>query len=180
MTWTYLQRAKKWRETNNKKHIFRLFHNMGQKVLFSNTFSTQHLVAVIQVLLHGESWWKKRVKHLLLCVKRQLSSVFFTVYMIYFFLSGFRVTTSTRFANRSVFSVCIYRRSLMMNEDFANGSRNLLYFFIIKTSIRVNKGAGFLDLLLNISFQPLIILIKHSIIKLDVTELPDWPQIFTC
>ena len=129
MTWTYLQRAKKWRETNNKKHIFRLFHNMGQKVLFSNTFSTQHLVAVIQVLLHGESWWKKRVKHLLLCVKCQLSSVFFTVYMIYFFLSGFRVTTSTRFANRSVFSVCIYRRSLMMNEDFANGSRKRTIFF---------------------------------------------------
>ena len=52
-------------------------------------------------------------------------------------------------------------------------------FFIIKTSIRVNKGAGFLDLLLNISFQPLIIVVKHSVIKLDVTELLDLPQVFT-
>ena len=53
----------------------------------------------------------------------------------------------------------------------------VLHFFIIKTSMRVNKGAGFLDLLLNISFQPLIIVVKHSIIKLDVTELLDAPQV---
>ena len=53
-------------------------------------------------------------------------------------------------------------------------------FVVIKTSIRVNKGAGFLDLLLNVSFQPLIIVVKHSIIKLDVTELLDLPQVFTC
>ena len=51
----------------------------------------------------------------------------------------------------------------------------VLHFFIITTSIRVNKGAGFLDLLLNISFQPLIIVVKYSIIKLDVTELLDLP-----
>ena len=51
----------------------------------------------------------------------------------------------------------------------------VLHFFIIKTSISVNKGAEFLDLLLNISFQLLIIVIKHSIIKLDVTELLDPP-----
>ena len=68
----------------------------------------------------------------------------------------------------------------MMNENFASGSRNRTTFFIIKTSIRVNKGAGFLDLLLNISFQPLIIVVKHSIIKLDLTELLDPPQVFTC
>ena len=69
----------------------------------------------------------------------------------------------------------------MMNEDFASGSRNrTTFFFIIKTSIRVNKGAGFLDLLLNISFQALIIAVKHSIIKFDITELLDPPQVFTC
>ena len=56
----------------------------------------------------------------------------------------------------------------------------VLHFFIIKTSIRVNKGARFLDLLLNISFQPLIIAVKHSIIKLDVKELLHPPQVFTC
>ena len=55
MTWTYLQRAKKRRETTGNKQIFRLFYNMGQTVLFSNTFSTQHLVAIIRALLHGES-----------------------------------------------------------------------------------------------------------------------------
>ena len=68
----------------------------------------------------------------------------------------------------------------MMNEKFARGSRNRTKFFIIKTSIRVNKGAGFLDLLLKISFQPLIIFVKHSIIKLDVTELLNPPQVFNC
>ena len=68
----------------------------------------------------------------------------------------------------------------MMNEDVASESRNRTTFFYIKTSIRVNKGAGLLDLLLNISFQPLIIAVKHSIIKLDVIELLDPPQVFTC
>ena len=69
----------------------------------------------------------------------------------------------------------------MMNEDFASGSRNrTTFFFIIKTSIRINNGAGFLDLLLNISSQLLIIIVKHSIIKSDVTELLDQPQVFTC
>ena len=66
----------------------------------------------------------------------------------------------------------------MMNEDFASGSRNHTKFFLfIKTSIRINKKAGFLDLLLNISFKSLIIVVKHSIIKLDVTELLDPPQV---
>ena len=55
-----------------------------------------------------------------------------------------------------------------------------LHFFIIKTSVRVNKGPVFLDLLLKISLQPLIIVVKHSIIKLDVTELLDPPEVFTC
>ena len=53
-------------------------------------------------------------------------------------------------------------------------------FFIIKISIGVNKKTGFLDLFLNISFQPLIIVVKHSVIKLDVTELVDPLQVFTC
>ena len=53
-------------------------------------------------------------------------------------------------------------------------------FFYIKIFIQVNKGAGSLDLLLNISFQPSIIAVKHSIIKVDVTELLDLPQVFTC
>ena len=56
-TRTYLQRAKQRRETTDNKQILRLFHNMGQTALFSNTFFTQHLVAIIWVLLHGESWW---------------------------------------------------------------------------------------------------------------------------
>ena len=147
MTWTYLQQAKQRHETTNNKQIFRLFYNMGQSVLFSNMFSTQHLVAVIRALLHGGSWWKQSVKHLLSCVKRQLLFVFFTGYKILFFLSEFRVsrererlffsllsTTATRFANHLVFSVCIYRKGLMMNEDFASGSRNLtisFYQFVI-------------------------------------------------
>ena len=68
----------------------------------------------------------------------------------------------------------------MMNEDVASGSWYHITFFYIKTSVRVNKGAGFLDLLLNISLQPLIIAVKHSISKLDVIELLDLPQVFTC
>ena len=59
------------------------------------------------------------------------------------------------------------------------GPGTVLHFFIIKSSIRVNNGAGFLDLLLNISFKPLIIVVKHSIIKLDETELLDPPKVFT-
>ena len=41
--------------TNNKQ-ILRLFYNMGHSVLFSNTFSTQHLIEIVRTLLHGESW----------------------------------------------------------------------------------------------------------------------------
>ena len=53
---TYLQWAKKKQhKTTNSKKIFRLFYNMGQSVLFSNTFSTQNLVTIIQALLHRES-----------------------------------------------------------------------------------------------------------------------------
>ena len=54
MAWTYLQQAKKRCEVTNSKRIFRLLYNMGQKVLFSEMFSSQHLVAVIRVLLHRE------------------------------------------------------------------------------------------------------------------------------
>ena len=90
MTWPYLQWAKKRHEMTNNKQIFRLFYNMWQYVLFCNT-STQHLVAIIWALLHGESRWKQSIKHLLSCVKHQLSCVFFMGYKIYFFPSGFHV-----------------------------------------------------------------------------------------
>ena len=117
----------------------------------------------------------------------------------YFFLSGFPsknihesqnrrerkrlflapLCHSTHFPNCFVFSVRSYWRGLRMNEDFASGSRNPTpFFFIIKTSIRVNKGARFLDLLLNVNFQPLVT--KQSFIKIYVTELLDPPQAFTC
>ena len=84
----FYDKQKRRRETTNNKQILRLFCNMEQMVLFSNTFSTQHLVAVIQALLHGKSWWKQSVKHLLSYVKRQLSCVIFTGYKIYFFCLG--------------------------------------------------------------------------------------------
>ena len=77
MTWTYLQWAKKRHKMINKKQIFRLFYNMGQTFIFSNMFSTQHLVALIWGLLHRESQWKQSIKHPLSCIKRQLSCVFF-------------------------------------------------------------------------------------------------------
>ena len=65
----------------------------------------------------------------------------FARYKIYFFLSGFRVTTSIRFANRSVFSVCIYRRSLKVNEDFASGSRNRTKFFYYQNLCKSKQEA---------------------------------------
>ena len=128
--------------TSNSKQIFMLFYNMGQTGLFSNTFSTQHLIAVIQASLYRESWWKQNIKHLLSCVKCQLSCVFFTGYKIYFFLSGFCVSrerarlffsSSLPFLpaleNCLVFIICIYQRGLMMNKDFASRSGNRTTFF---------------------------------------------------
>ena len=88
--------------------------------------------------------------------------------------------TFTRFSNCSVFIVCSYWRGLMVNEHVPSRSGNHTTFFYIKVPIRVNKGAGFLILLLNISFQPLIVAVNHSIIKLDVIEVLDPPQVFTC
>ena len=69
-TWTYLQRVKKWREATNNDQILRLFYNVRQSVLLSNTFSNQQLIAVIRALLHGESWWKKNTKNLfiIMCI----------------------------------------------------------------------------------------------------------------
>ena len=131
MTWTYLQRAKKRRERTNSKQIFRLLYNIGQTILFSKTFSAQHLVAAIRTLLHGESRWKKSIKH-------QLSHIFFMGYKIYFFsvwilyqqgkgeanFFSSSLPFSPASKNRSFFSICIFWRGLMMNEDFASGSRN--------------------------------------------------------
>ena len=151
MTWTYLQRAKERRETTNNKHIFRLFYNMGQTVLFSNTFSTQHLVAIIRVLLHGESWWKQRQ-----------ASLYYHVHFLRFSAFAF------------IGQVLWWTRTSQADPG------TVLHSFIIKISIRVNKGAGFQDLPQNIGSQPLIIVVKHSIIKLDVTKLLDPPQAFTC
>ena len=108
-----------------------------------------------------------------------------------FFLSGFPVeniykSQNSRERKRLLFLASFYHFHLLhkmfslqplhLSERF-NDERGLqkriqeLYyiFFIIKTSIRVNKGTGYLDLLMNMSFQLLIIVIKHSVIKLDVT-----------
>ena len=76
ITWTYLQQAKKRRKKTNLKQILRLFYNMGQMVLFSNTFFTR-LVAVIWAFFHRKSWWKQSVRHLLSYIKHQLTCVFF-------------------------------------------------------------------------------------------------------
>ena len=143
MTGTYLQWAKKRSETTTSKQIFRLFYNMRQMVLFSNTFFTQHLVAVIRVLLHRESWWKQSIKHLLSCIKRQLSCVFFKGYKIYFisvwilcqqgkgeaifFSSSLPLPPASE--NLLVFSFRIYWRGLTINKDFPSGSRNCTTFF---------------------------------------------------
>ena len=72
-TQTYLQWAKKRCQTTNNQ-ILRLFYNMGQSVLFTNTFSTQHLVAIIWALLPGESWWKLSAKHfyIIMCIYYQI------------------------------------------------------------------------------------------------------------
>ena len=57
----------------------------------------------------------------------------------------------------------------MMNEDFASGSGNCTTFFLLSKP---------LDLLLNISFQPLIIVVKHSIIKLEVIATKSTTSIY--
>ena len=57
-TRTYSKRAKKRRGTTNNQ-IYRLFYNMGQSVLFSNTFSMCAITfAIIRALLHEESGLK--------------------------------------------------------------------------------------------------------------------------
>ena len=128
--------------------------------------------------------WLQSFEHCLASNISIVSCVLFMGYNIYFFLSGFCVkninksqdtrerervffllvsTTSTWFANCLIFSIYSYQRGLMMIEDITSRSRNCITFFHIKTSIRLNKGAGFLDLLLNISFQPLIVTVRHSL-----------------
>ena len=81
----------------------------------ANTFSTQHLVAVSRALLHEESWWKQSVKHLLSCIRRQLSCAFFTGYKIYFFLSGFRVSRERK---RLIFLFSLYHFHSLLSESF--------------------------------------------------------------
>ena len=53
-------------------------------------------------------------------------------------------STYTRFANRSVFnssfSLSICRRGLMMNEDFASGSRNRTTFFYYQNLYKSKEG----------------------------------------
>ena len=191
MTWPYLQGVKKRRETTNNKQIFRLFYNIGQYVLFSNMFSTQHLVAIIRALLHGESWWKQSLKCHASSVNyheyflRDIRFIFFFLGFVsaekgkgYYFSSSLPLASALQIVRPSAFA--FFREVWWWTRTSQAAPGTVLHFFIIKASIRVNKGAGFLDLLLNINFQPLIIVVKHSIIKLDVTELLDSSQVFTC
>ena len=115
----------------------------------------------------------------------------------YFFLSGFpskNIHESQNRRERAFFSSSLPLHALpklfrlqrsQLLERFKDERRlckriqePYSVFFIIKTSIRVNKGARFLDLLLNVNFQPLVT--KQSFIKIYVTELLDPPQVFTC
>ena len=94
MTLTYLQRAKKRRETTNSKEVFRLFYKMGQTVLFINTFSTQHLVAVIRVLPRGENGGMLHGENRASSIYYHSSSVNYHVYFLghirfIFFCLGF-------------------------------------------------------------------------------------------
>ena len=61
-------KSKKRCKTTNNNQILRLVYSTEQLVLFSNMFSTQHLIIITQTLLHGESWWKQSTKHLYIIV----------------------------------------------------------------------------------------------------------------
>ena len=59
-----VKKSKKKKKNKNKKKKTcdnqgqaesEIFYNMGQSVLFSNTFSTKDLISIIQSVLHGES-----------------------------------------------------------------------------------------------------------------------------
>ena len=52
---TYNEQNKRTEATSNEQ-ILKLFYNMGKSVPFFDTFSAEHLIAIIQALLHGESW----------------------------------------------------------------------------------------------------------------------------
>ena len=47
--------SKEKMQNNQQQADFQIIYNMGQTVLFLNMFSTQHLVAIIQALLHQGS-----------------------------------------------------------------------------------------------------------------------------
>ena len=91
MTLTYLQRAKKdakWKATSRFSDYFTIW---GKRFSSLTRFPPNIWLQSFKHCFtenHGEN----SVKHLLSCVKRQLSCVFFTGYKIYFFLSGFRVS----------------------------------------------------------------------------------------
>ena len=117
----------------------------------------------------------------------------------YFFLSGFpfrniQESQNRRERRRLFFSSSLPLHSLpklfrlqrsQLLERFKDERRRCKriqephsIFFVIKTSIRVNKEARFLDLFLNVNFQPLVA--KQCFIKIYVTELLDPPQALTC
>ena len=91
--WNYPQRVRyniEWPEHTYNE--LRKMRNNQQQADFqiivqygANTFSTQHLVAVIWAWLHGESRWKQSIKHLLPCIKRQLTCIFFKGCNFFFF-----------------------------------------------------------------------------------------------
>ena len=60
--------SKKKRKTANNKQILRFYFKIWAIALFSNTFSTQTLIANIQALLHRESRWKYSAKHFYIIV----------------------------------------------------------------------------------------------------------------
>ena len=121
------------------KEILRLFYNMGQRVL--TRFPTNIWLQSFEYCfteIHGENRTSSIYYH--------ASSVNYHVHFLrdirLIFSAGFPLSMERErlffnsslplppaSKNRSVFGVSIYQRDLMMNEDFASGSRNRTTFF---------------------------------------------------
>ena len=119
MIWTYLQRAKKRRETTNNKQILKYFTIWGKRFSSLARFppniwlqSSEHYI----IENHGEN----RASSIYL---RDIGFVFFCLGFLSIGKGRGYYFSSTCLADRLVFSVCIYGRFLMMNEDFTSRSR---------------------------------------------------------
>ena len=172
MTWTYLKQAKKYAKQPTTSRFWNSFKIWGKRFSSLTRYPPNIWLPSFEQSLYYHVHFLRDIRLIFFCL--DFVSRAFTNQRAAGKWRGYFFLAPLQHFHRQRKSFGLQRLQLLerlwMRTLWADPG-SILHFFIIKTSMKLNKGAAFLDLLLNISFQPLIIVVKLSIVKLDVTEM---------